>query len=217
VSSSITPDKSTKLESPPRENLSLKIAMAFYQKTDIRVTQKVQNQPDHETADYDIDPRLRITPLTPEEEAKVEEMSLLHCLAWEIAYTLHMTTKAWHDYLRFFPDLDLKLKAARARGAKGLRMVQMRAALEGNTTMQIWLGRAILGQNKDQTTVSSVQTELTDVSEDAKKHLAELTSVIYNNPQLRDSKAIDVESESTSVLMETQTETQTENGHHAME
>jgi hypothetical protein len=156
--------------------------------------QRVQGNKGHAVEDKELDPRIRVTPLTEEELQKMEEMSTLHCSAWEHAYTLGMTTKAWHTYLRLHPDLETRLNAARARGARGLRAVQMKAALEGNTTMQVWLGRAILGQNKD--TIQALpgdQSSLTDLSEEAKQHLAELTSVIYNNPQLRQSNPIDIE------------------------
>jgi len=149
----------------------------------------------HALSNVELDPRFRITPLSEEEFKRVEEMSTLHCSDWELAYTLGMTVKAWHKYLVFNPDLQTKLNAARARGARGLRAVQMRAALEGNTSMMIWLGRCILGQNKDQSIGSSTPEALQEISEEAKQHLVELTSVIYNNPQLRQSNPVDIDAQ----------------------
>jgi hypothetical protein len=159
-----------------------------------RFFQRVQGNHDHALADKELDSRLRLAPLTPEELQKLEELSVLHSSTWEHAYTLGMTVSAWKQYLEMHPDLQTTLNTARARGARGLRVVQMRAALEGNTTMQIWLGRAILNQNKDSSLTTETSLQITDISEEAKQHLAELTSVIYNSPTLRQQNPIDVES-----------------------
>lgn len=61
----------------------------------------------------------------------VEQMSVFHCLDSEIAHALRVSERVFTD---------------RSKGKRLLRAVQFKAALAGNVTMLIFLGKVILNQ-----------------------------------------------------------------------
>ena len=77
--------------------------------------------------------------VVPEE---VEKLAKLWCTNQEIAEWFGIDTNT----LKYnFSDLIAK---GRSETKQALRRAQLKNALEGNTVMQIWLGKNILGQKK---------------------------------------------------------------------
>jgi hypothetical protein len=121
--------------------------------------------------------------LTEQEVQQVWDMSVIHCRDWEIAHALDFNTKNWAEYREAHPEIQEFIDKARSQGATQLRRAQMVAALNGNTQMQIWLGRHILGQNwENRDTMQSGPIQLSDVSPESKQRLLELRNAIYKQP-----------------------------------
>ena len=98
---------------------------------------------------------------------KVGKLLQAHCSAVGIASMLGISTDTL--YLRCKQDLNVDYTAfsadKRAEGIELLRAKQYQTAMDGNVTMQIWLGKQYLGQKDKQEvdqTVHSVQ-QLPDV------------------------------------------------------
>ena len=95
--------------------------------------------------------------VVPEE---VEKLAKLWCTNQEIAEWFGIDTNT----LKYnFSDLIAK---GRSETKQALRRAQLKNALEGNTTMQIWLGKNILGQ-KDGTSLNEDMNKILPWSDDA--------------------------------------------------
>ena len=95
--------------------------------------------------------------VVPEE---VENLANLWCTNQEIAEWFGIDTNT----LKYnFSDLIAK---GRSETKQALRRAQLKNALEGNTTMQIWLGKNILGQ-KDGTSLNEDMNKILPWSDDA--------------------------------------------------
>jgi len=79
-------------------------------------------------------------PLKEIDAEQVRELAELGCLATEIGAILGCSTDT---LFRRFTD---ELAAGKAALKHNLRRAQIQAALAGNATMLIWLGKTILGQ-----------------------------------------------------------------------
>lgn len=77
-------------------------------------------------------------------EAKIEELGALGLTDHEIENLLESPQKDWP---LSYPS---KLRKGRARLAHGLRKAQISAALKGNSTMLVWLGKVYLNQKDNQ-------------------------------------------------------------------
>lgn len=76
------------------------------------------------------------------DEEQVERLARLHCTNAEIATVFDCSPDTIE---RRFAGSVAK---GRAEGKITLRRAQFRAALKGNVTMQIWLGKQLLGQKE---------------------------------------------------------------------
>ena len=85
---------------------------------------------------------------------QVERMSEQQCTEYEIAYFLGLTAEGFRQRKGKDAELLGALKKGRAVGHSSLRRMQWDKAQDGNTTMQIWLGKQYLGQ-KDKNEVDT--------------------------------------------------------------
>lgn len=74
-------------------------------------------------------------------EKQVSDLASLHCTNVEIAEMLGISEGTLNYN---FKDIIIK---AKAEAKSHLRKAQWKSALDGNVTMQIWLGKNILGQS----------------------------------------------------------------------
>jgi hypothetical protein len=88
-------------------------------------------------------------PRKPIDEDQVERLASLHCTTQEIATVFDCSTDTIER--RFAATLA----KGRAEGKISLRRAQFRAALKGNVTMQIWLGKQLLGQKEPESDSAS--------------------------------------------------------------
>lgn len=88
--------------------------------------------------------------------AKMEALGRINCTHEEIAAVLGMSARTFRERLEENPELRHILEKARDEGKASLRRVQWKAALSGDRTMMIWLGKNTLGQS-DKMTQSGTQ------------------------------------------------------------
>ena len=80
--------------------------------------------------------------VTEEQKMQIKKMAEIHCTRKEISYIMDISM----DMLRKYCD-DL-IEEGRAVGKTRLRRAQWQNAIEEkNVTMQIWLGKNLLGQS----------------------------------------------------------------------
>jgi hypothetical protein len=128
-------------------------------------------------------------PLWEHELQMLWDMSLLHTPDNEMAHAFSFTTPNWILYKTQNPQIQQLINKARAEGSQNLRRAQWQNALSGNTNMQIWLGRHILGQGKEDFPTLSQPAQLSDISPESKQHLIELRNAIYKE----DEKVVEAE------------------------
>ena len=106
-------------------------------------------------------------------EAKIDwdevgQLLIEGCKTCDIAKQLAVAEKTLYD--RCEKDLDIKYsefsQEKKAKGDNLLRSVQFRTAIEGNTTMQVWLGKNRLGQkDKEQLDLAQAIENLASTKE----------------------------------------------------
>ena len=88
----------------------------------------------------------------------------LGCTSDEIATLLGIGRATFYNHLKEDTDLKDALDEGRDQGRTTLRRLQWQQAQNGNVTMQIWLGKQLLGQRDkhevEQTGVQTVQMQL---------------------------------------------------------
>jgi hypothetical protein len=72
----------------------------------------------------------------------VESMAQIHCTQEEIAEVLGISVRTLQRRAKFCRIY----KKGREKGKASVRRMQFKSAEKGNVTMQIWLGKQILGQ-----------------------------------------------------------------------
>jgi hypothetical protein len=82
----------------------------------------------------------------------IERLAALHLTVEEIALVTGVSKRTLER--RF----DVSIKRGRDQAKAAIRRRQFEAAMAGNTTMLIWLGKQYLGQ-RDQSTVANVSRE----------------------------------------------------------
>jgi hypothetical protein len=87
----------------------------------------------------------------------------LGCTSDEIATLLGIGRATFYNHLKEDTDLKDALDEGRDQGRTTLRRLQWQQAQNGNVTMQIWLGKQLLGQRDkhevEQTGVQTVQMQ----------------------------------------------------------
>jgi len=82
--------------------------------------------------------------------AKMEALGRISCTHEEIAAVLGMSVRTFRQRLSENEELRNLLEKARDEGKASLRRAQWKAALAGDRTMMIWLGKNTLGQSDRQ-------------------------------------------------------------------
>jgi len=81
---------------------------------------------------------------------KVEAIAKFCASEAEMAAELEISPAAWKIYKHRFPELQETIDRGRAKGTLRLRRMQYKAAMDGNASMLIWLGKQLLGQRDEQ-------------------------------------------------------------------
>lgn len=79
------------------------------------------------------------------DEKKLEQLCTVQCSDEEIAAHLGVTRKTIQRR-KAEPKFAEIIERGKAMGRGSLRSAQFKLAMEGNATMQIWLGKQLLGQ-----------------------------------------------------------------------
>lgn len=77
---------------------------------------------------------------------QVENLAAIQCSYEEMAYVLGCDPSTLTKSARYSQAIE----AGRARGRMSLKRKQWETAMQGSTTMQIWLGKQYLGQKDKQ-------------------------------------------------------------------
>jgi hypothetical protein len=78
--------------------------------------------------------------------ALAERSASIGCTTDEIATLLGIGRRTLHDRMKLEPEIQAAIDRGRDKGRATLRRAQWKSAMAGNTTMQIWLGKQMLGQ-----------------------------------------------------------------------
>ena len=76
----------------------------------------------------------------------LRKLAALQCTDEELADFFDVSTKTIERRRKHDEEFCLVLRKGKSQGRISLRRAQMRTAEKGNATMQIWLGKQILGQ-----------------------------------------------------------------------
>src|SRR5690554_2506446 len=76
---------------------------------------------------------------------QLEKLCALQCTYEELAGYFRVSTRTIEKYAQK-PEFREAIERGKARGATSVRRAQFKAAMSGNTTMLIWLGKQYLGQ-----------------------------------------------------------------------
>ena len=88
---------------------------------------------------------------------QLEEMGRLQCTQAEVAAMFRCSVDTIRDRLEKDEEFSCTFKRGMEEGKVSLRRAQFKSALGGNVTMQIWLGKQLLGQTDKQV----VENEIT--------------------------------------------------------
>lgn len=81
---------------------------------------------------------------------QVKTLAGLSCTEPEIASVIGINYATWKRHKRENPELEEMVEQGKLTGNASLRRKQWETAMEGNVTMQIWLGKNRLGQSDKQ-------------------------------------------------------------------
>lgn len=109
--------------------------------------------------------------LTEKEWASVDYMITIHCTGEEIAGVLGMDYDTLNRNSKEQKGMPISeyIKQGTSKGKMSLRRLQWKSAENGNTTMQIWLGKQWLGQADSITNdvrIANVDTEVKSIVDD---------------------------------------------------
>ena len=135
--------------------------------------------------------------LTPEQLDEVEELAVFHCTTEEIGCALGVCRQTFVTMSKRQPEILKRIALGQAKGRRALRAVQYKVALAGNTTMLCFLGKVLLNQLPDsQVHIGGSPNgdgAITDVSPEAKAHLAELANAITRAALAQNSVEVETE------------------------
>ena len=80
--------------------------------------------------------------------AELEKLSSLQCTDEEIAAWFGVSTRTI-ERRRLEPDFGEVMQRGKAKGRISVRRMQMKLLEQGNATMGVWLGKALLGQREE--------------------------------------------------------------------
>lgn len=77
---------------------------------------------------------------------KIEMLAQLSCTMEEIGWHVGAARETIYHWIDVYPEVAEAIERGKANGRISLRRSQFKNALAGNVTMQIWLGKQLLGQ-----------------------------------------------------------------------
>jgi len=77
---------------------------------------------------------------------RLRALGSIDCTREEAAAVLRVGRTTLYEFFRKFPEAVEAFEEGREEGKASLRRAQFKSALNGNTAMQIWLGKQLLGQ-----------------------------------------------------------------------
>ena len=95
--------------------------------------------------------------------SEVRKLSMLHPTDEELAAVFDCSVDTI-TRLKKDPAFLAAYEKGKSEGKLSLRRSQMKSALEGNTTMQIWMGKQLLGQSDKQDISADVRQQSTVVA-----------------------------------------------------
>ena len=89
---------------------------------------------------------------------KIMDLALIQCTVEEIAHIMHYCVATCYNTPKFLEVY----KEGTEKGKSSLRRMQYKAALNGNATMLVWLGKNVLHQrdNIDSNITAKVESQL---------------------------------------------------------
>jgi hypothetical protein len=81
---------------------------------------------------------------------QVKTLAGLSCTEPEIASVIGINYATWKRHKQQNPELEEMIEQGKLTGNASLRRKQWETAMDGNVTMQIWLGKNRLGQSDKQ-------------------------------------------------------------------
>lgn len=90
---------------------------------------------------------------------KLEQLAAVHCTEAEMAAQFNMSWPTFDKLRQQNPQIKEVIERGKYKGTSSLRSAQYKAALAGNPTMLIWMGKQILGQRDDIPTVIDGQQQ----------------------------------------------------------
>jgi len=113
---------------------------------------------------------------------QVEELGRIQSTLSEVAAVLGCGLSTVKDRLQHEAEFSAAYERGVEAGKSSLRRLQWKAALSGNITMQIWLGKQYLGQQDRQTTevvsrkIEEWREKLQDAPEEVVEWLSRITA-----------------------------------------
>ena len=159
---------------------------------------------------------ITLAPLALEDLDLIKELSMYHADEATIAHSLNFyygnpngppkfnEHLSWLNAKKEFPIIQKTIDEGRAAGKAILYRLQFQGALEGNTTLLMYLGRYVLGYGQNEVSVPAMQQSTAlELSEEAKLHLAELAQAITEaaraEPKPASAQVVEAESETNIV------------------
>jgi len=104
---------------------------------------------------------------------KIGQLGMLDPLDKEVAAFVGITPDGYRKLKKRHPEIQQYLEEGRERGSTSIRRMQFKKAMEGDTTMLIWLGKQKLGQTDKRYIDQTIQHKK-DIKEFTDKELHEI-------------------------------------------
>jgi hypothetical protein len=104
---------------------------------------------------------------------EVEELARIGCTEEDMAAVLGVSVDTLQRRKRDSEEFCGAVKRGQATTRNSLRRLQLKQALQGNTTMLIWLGKQLLGQSEKQATEltgqsgKAIELQVSDINDEA--------------------------------------------------
>lgn len=90
---------------------------------------------------------------------QLEQLAAAHCTEHEMAAQFNMSWSTFNKLRELNPEIKEVIDRGKYKGTSSLRAAQFKAAIAGNPTMLIWMGKQLLGQRDDIPTVIDGQQQ----------------------------------------------------------
>jgi len=126
-------------------------------------------------------PTSRLQP-TPEMAVRMKDFGTVMCTVREVAGCLGCDEASLLRFWAACPEMRAIYEQAMDDGKQSLRRAQFKNALEGNATMQIWLGKQLLGQRDQIDQTRTTKVDLSGLTMEQLDALETLLRAAGSNP-----------------------------------